>query len=154
MTYGSVKSNILSRNPLPMLDEAYQILVQDEDSRGVARALEERHETMAFATQLPYVLNLFSAVKKERRCCVPVVVAKDISRRIVFVLWVTHLGGVIDHEVNLLCLMEEVLVLQPKDVVLAGEQRWLALTWQQRKFLQEPLPTSLSLRSCWTYGAE
>lgn len=53
ITYGSVNSNILSRNPLPTIDEVYQILVQDEDSKGAARVLEERHETMAFAAQLP-----------------------------------------------------------------------------------------------------
>lgn len=52
-TYRSVKSNILSRNPLPTLDEAYQILVQGKDSQGAARVFEERHETMAFKKRLP-----------------------------------------------------------------------------------------------------
>lgn len=45
--FGSVKSNLLSREPLPSLDEAYSALIQDEDSRVVSRVFKEKVETMA-----------------------------------------------------------------------------------------------------------
>lgn len=45
--YGSVKSNLLSRDPLPSLDEAYNVLLQDEDSKYTSRVLDEKTETMA-----------------------------------------------------------------------------------------------------------
>ena len=35
--YESVKSNLLSRDPLPTIDEAYNILTQDEESKAVSR---------------------------------------------------------------------------------------------------------------------
>lgn len=49
--YGSVKSNLLSRDPLPTLDEAYNVLTQDEESKAVARMNEERTDGVSFAVQ-------------------------------------------------------------------------------------------------------
>lgn len=40
--YGSVKSNLLSRDPLPFLDVAYSALLQDEDSKHTTRVLDEQ----------------------------------------------------------------------------------------------------------------
>ena len=47
--YGSVKSNLLSRDPLPSLDVAYSALLQDEDSKHTTRVIDEKVETMAHA---------------------------------------------------------------------------------------------------------
>ena len=49
--YGSVKSNLLSREPLPSLDEAYNALLQDEDSKHTSRVLNDTSETMAHAVR-------------------------------------------------------------------------------------------------------
>ena len=49
--YGVVKSSILSRDPLPSLDEAYSVLLQDEDSKHTTRVLDDRAETMAHAVR-------------------------------------------------------------------------------------------------------
>lgn len=37
--YGLVRSNLLSRDPVPTLDEAYLALIQEENSKGIARDL-------------------------------------------------------------------------------------------------------------------
>lgn len=49
--YGSVKSNLLSRDLLPTLDEAYNVLTQDEESKLVGRLHEERSDGVSFAVQ-------------------------------------------------------------------------------------------------------
>lgn len=49
--YGSVKSNLLSRDPLPTIDEAYNVLVQDEESKLMSRMQEERSDGVSFAVQ-------------------------------------------------------------------------------------------------------
>lgn len=49
--YGSVKSSLLSRDPLPTLDEAYSAFLQDEDSKHTSRVLSEQVETMAYAVR-------------------------------------------------------------------------------------------------------
>lgn len=49
--YGSVKSNLLSRYPLPSLDVAYSALLQDEDSKHTTRVLDGKVETMAHAVR-------------------------------------------------------------------------------------------------------
>lgn len=45
--YGAVKSNLLSRDPLPTLDEAYNVLTQDEESKLVSKMNEERIEGLS-----------------------------------------------------------------------------------------------------------
>lgn len=40
--YGSVKSALLSRDPLPTLDEAYNVLAQDEESKVANRVLTKK----------------------------------------------------------------------------------------------------------------
>lgn len=49
--FGAVKSSLLSRDPLPSLDEAYQVVKQDEESKRASRMMEERHECVSFAVQ-------------------------------------------------------------------------------------------------------
>lgn len=49
--YGSVKSNLLSRDPLPTLDESYNVLVQDEESKLIGRMQEERSDGVCFEMQ-------------------------------------------------------------------------------------------------------
>ncbi|KAG2330950.1 hypothetical protein Bca52824_002130 [Brassica carinata] len=46
--YGSVKSNLLSRESLPSLDDAYGALLQDEDSKHTSRVLNGTAEMMAY----------------------------------------------------------------------------------------------------------
>lgn len=49
--YGSVKSNLLSRDPLPTLDKAYSVLLQDEDGKHTSRVLNDKVDTMACAVR-------------------------------------------------------------------------------------------------------
>ena len=49
--FGSVKSALLSRVPLPTLDEAYNAVAQDEESKATSRILEERTDGVSFAVQ-------------------------------------------------------------------------------------------------------
>lgn len=47
--YGSVKSSLLSRVPLPSLEEAYNTLTQDEESKSLSRLHDERTDGVSFA---------------------------------------------------------------------------------------------------------
>ena len=47
--YGTVRSNILSTEPLPNLNRAYAMVVQQERMRTVTRTKEERGNPMGFA---------------------------------------------------------------------------------------------------------
>ena len=49
--YGAIKSSLLSRVPLPTLDEAYNTLVQDEESKQLGRMNTERVDGVSFAVQ-------------------------------------------------------------------------------------------------------
>lgn len=49
--YGDVKFNLLSRDPLPTLDEAYNVLTQDEESKLAGRLHEKRIDGLSFAVQ-------------------------------------------------------------------------------------------------------
>lgn len=49
--YGAVKSSLLSRTPLPSLDEAYNVLVQDEESKSLAKLHEDKSPGVSFAVQ-------------------------------------------------------------------------------------------------------
>ena len=49
--HGAVKSNLLSRDPLPSLDEAYNVLLQDEDSKKTYRIMDEKYENSAHAVR-------------------------------------------------------------------------------------------------------
>ncbi|XP_019089186.1 PREDICTED: uncharacterized protein LOC109127987 [Camelina sativa] len=49
--FGAVKSSLLARDPLPSLDEAYQVVTQDEESKRASRLLEEHNEGVSFAVQ-------------------------------------------------------------------------------------------------------
>lgn len=48
--YGTVCSNILSMDPLPVLNRAYAMIVQEERHRSIARNKEERGDTVGFST--------------------------------------------------------------------------------------------------------
>ncbi|KAJ0031871.1 hypothetical protein Pint_14466 [Pistacia integerrima] len=50
-TYGTVRSNILSTEPLPNLNRAYAMIVQEERVRHMTQGREQRGEPMAFAVQ-------------------------------------------------------------------------------------------------------
>ena len=49
--YGPVKSSLLSRVPLPTLEEAYNTLIQDEESKSLGRLNEEQTDAVSFAVQ-------------------------------------------------------------------------------------------------------
>ena len=49
--YRSVRSNILSIEPLPNLNRAYAMVIQQERVRAMARTKEERGNHMAFAVR-------------------------------------------------------------------------------------------------------
>ncbi|CAE6218812.1 unnamed protein product [Arabidopsis arenosa] len=49
--YGAVKSNLLSRVPLPSLEEAYNALCLDEESKNLSRDNEVRADGVSFAVQ-------------------------------------------------------------------------------------------------------
>ncbi|GAA0139059.1 hypothetical protein LIER_00682 [Lithospermum erythrorhizon] len=49
--YSTVRSNLLSRVPVPSLDEAYQVFTHDEKSGGIARNKVDEVDVHAFAIQ-------------------------------------------------------------------------------------------------------
>ncbi|KZV52705.1 hypothetical protein F511_23168 [Dorcoceras hygrometricum] len=49
--YGTVRSNILSADPLLNLNRAYAMMIQEERVRNITRGKEQRSEHMAFAVQ-------------------------------------------------------------------------------------------------------
>ncbi|GAA0167025.1 hypothetical protein LIER_22051 [Lithospermum erythrorhizon] len=56
--YGVVRSNLLSREPMPTLDEAYNVFVQDENSKTIA--IRRKNRTR-------FMLLLFPRIQEERR---------------------------------------------------------------------------------------
>lgn len=48
--YGAVKSSLLSRVPLPSLEEAYNTLIQDEESKLLSRINEERPDGVSITS--------------------------------------------------------------------------------------------------------
>ncbi|KAH9779087.1 retrovirus-related pol polyprotein from transposon RE1 [Citrus sinensis] len=51
-TYGTVRSNILSTEPLPTLNRAYAMIIQEERVCSITRGKEQQVEAMAFAVQI------------------------------------------------------------------------------------------------------
>ncbi|KAL6576051.1 hypothetical protein OROHE_000522 [Orobanche hederae] len=49
--YGQIRSNILSQDPLPSLNRAYQLVVQDERVRTASARTEEKPEIVSFAVR-------------------------------------------------------------------------------------------------------
>ncbi|KAK3008446.1 hypothetical protein RJ639_014444 [Escallonia herrerae] len=49
--YGTVRSNLLTQDPLPNLNRVYSTLIQEERVKTIAHEKEERGEAMAFAVQ-------------------------------------------------------------------------------------------------------
>ncbi|KAG7552831.1 Zinc finger CCHC-type [Arabidopsis thaliana x Arabidopsis arenosa] len=49
--YGAVKSALLSRVPLPTLEEAYNTLTQDEESKSLSRMNDTRNDGVSFIVQ-------------------------------------------------------------------------------------------------------
>lgn len=50
--YGAVKLNLLSRDPLPSLDEAYSEVLQDENSKHTSRVVNDKMDNMAYAVRI------------------------------------------------------------------------------------------------------
>ena len=50
--YGTVRSNILSTDPLPNLNRVYAMVVQQERVRTMTRTKEERGNPISFAVQV------------------------------------------------------------------------------------------------------
>ncbi|KZV55154.1 hypothetical protein F511_30344 [Dorcoceras hygrometricum] len=50
--YGTVCSNILSTEPLPSLNRAYSMIIQEERVRNITRGKEQQSEHMAFAFKI------------------------------------------------------------------------------------------------------
>ncbi|CAA7028849.1 unnamed protein product [Microthlaspi erraticum] len=67
--YGAVKSSLLSRDPLPSLDEAYQVLAQDEEAKVTSRLLTTRTEEMSFAIQTSNAKQTFSNSNRGGTTC-------------------------------------------------------------------------------------
>ncbi|CAJ2632240.1 unnamed protein product [Trifolium pratense] len=51
-TYGAVRTNILSTEPLPTLNKAYALVIQAERVRTITRTKEEKGEQVAFAVRV------------------------------------------------------------------------------------------------------
>lgn len=70
--YGGVKSALLSRVPLPTLEEAYNMLIQDEESKLAGRQNEEKTDAVSFAVQtnsrLARSLNETRGAYENRAC--------------------------------------------------------------------------------------
>ncbi|KAG7585027.1 GAG-pre-integrase domain [Arabidopsis thaliana x Arabidopsis arenosa] len=66
--YGPIKSALLSRVPLPTLEEAYNSLTQDEESKLLGRLNDERSDGMSFAVQTSAPRN-FSDYKGGKITC-------------------------------------------------------------------------------------
>ena len=52
VVYDGVRSHILSTEPLPKLNRAYAIVIQEEQVQSITRAKEERSEHVAFVVQV------------------------------------------------------------------------------------------------------
>ena len=50
--YGTVRSNFLTTDPLPMLNRVYATLVQEERVKVMSREKEERREVVGFSMQV------------------------------------------------------------------------------------------------------
>lgn len=82
--YGPVKSSLLSRVPLPTLEEAYNRLIQDEESKSLCRLNEERTDAVSFAFKPTHghaLLMIHEAHTKTK--CAPTVDGRDTPLRIV-----------------------------------------------------------------------
>ncbi|KAG7577529.1 Integrase catalytic core [Arabidopsis thaliana x Arabidopsis arenosa] len=69
--YGAVKSALLSRVPLPSLEEAYNTLTQDEESKSLSRLNDERNDGVSFAVQTSPRTRTFTESRDslENRVC-------------------------------------------------------------------------------------
>ena len=52
--YGTARSNILACDPLPSLNRAYLIMMQEERGRTMARAVDERRDVIVLVAHTPY----------------------------------------------------------------------------------------------------
>ncbi|GAA0142383.1 hypothetical protein LIER_42720 [Lithospermum erythrorhizon] len=67
--YGFVRSNLLSRDPIASLDEAYNTLIQEENSRSIALGKIEKHHVHAFALQADRPRPLIDHVDRLKLVC-------------------------------------------------------------------------------------
>ena len=55
--YGTVRSHLLATDPLPSLNRAYSIAMQEERVRTMARDVDERRDVMALVAQGSYTVS-------------------------------------------------------------------------------------------------
>ncbi|KAK4417121.1 hypothetical protein Salat_2537600 [Sesamum alatum] len=51
--YGTIRSNIISQKPLPLLNHTYALIIQEERHRALTRTRDVRTEAVNFAIQGP-----------------------------------------------------------------------------------------------------
>ena len=61
--FGAVKSSLLSRDPLLYVDEAYQVVTKDEESKRAGHLIEERHDGACFYVQTTQHIRTLPEVK-------------------------------------------------------------------------------------------
>lgn len=64
--YNTIRSNILSMDPLPNLNRAYALAVQEERQRTIARGKDDRSDVVSFVTQVGLGAQAFAARTKDR----------------------------------------------------------------------------------------
>ncbi|KAJ0091648.1 hypothetical protein Patl1_14686 [Pistacia atlantica] len=92
-TYGTVRSNILSTEPLPNLNRAYAMIVQEERVRHMTQGREQRGEPMAFLFKQ---IELGKAMHWINMRCAQTVVRQDIMQTHAFSSLGIQIGGEID----------------------------------------------------------
>lgn len=66
-TYGTIRTNILSTEPLPTLNRAYAMVIQEERVQTITRTKEEKNEHVAFAVRV----GKGRSESKEKMFCTP-----------------------------------------------------------------------------------
>lgn len=67
--YGTVRSNLLSQEPLPSLNRAYQTLIQEESVHGISRETVEREEVSCFVVKTVRGKGQFEKKEKANLLC-------------------------------------------------------------------------------------
>ncbi|KAJ4755428.1 Retroelement pol polyprotein-like [Rhynchospora pubera] len=68
--FGTVRSNILSMEPLPSLNKVYAVVIQEERHRSMARSQDEKNQVVSFAVQASKPRDMSNrAIMNERPMC-------------------------------------------------------------------------------------
>lgn len=65
--YGTIRSNILSLEPLPNVNRAYAMIIQEERHQNIARRNDERGDVVGFITQIPSMARAAAVRGKEKQ---------------------------------------------------------------------------------------